>query len=522
MAHHITSSIVALLSVVALTNCNREQSAGGSKAAAAPVTPATAPSTASSAGFGPGIADGSKHFSRVVGRLDVGGKMIQFQDHEGSREMFIEMAKAIIGLVPEGTLNGKIDCAGLVDASGLGQSAASGRSLRKDGDAWLLRSYSYLPSGKSGLSALLGAAAEKFRSPDVLPGTADFVIEARLDATSLPAMMQRIGKACGEEAKAKEVLNQALPIGDTLQGLLAKTNLHLILGVDLSSLKVPFTKAQPIDFFLRIEGGKDLWSGLLPELEKGLGKSSEFGTRRGWELPMPTETNLLHPKALLVYDTQGSVTFVSRQDYLQQVESSATKLATAKDFVAATKHFPKHGNLLVFASSRIPPAVAWAIRGLAASNVDADAMPLLVKATEFFAARPYSFCVACEPDGIATTSEIPFPMETNLTTTLPLLSATSIMFVGARAWKKGSDRAGCILNIRNVQQAVRSHANLNDLKIGDPLPMDDIFGKDKYINDIPRCPGGGTYTFLRSIPSIGALECECSQPDHKPANHKDW
>ena len=36
---------------------------------------------------------------------------------------------------------------------------------------------------------------------------------------------------------------------------------------------------------------------------------------------------------------------------------------------------------------------------------------------------------------------------------LVLLSLISILFIGARAWKKGSDRAGCIMQIRNVQLA---------------------------------------------------------------------
>ena len=49
---------------------------------------------------------------------------------------------------------------------------------------------------------------------------------------------------------------------------------------------------------------------------------------------------------------------------------------------------------------------------------------------------------------------------------LVLLSLISILFIGARAWKKGSDRAGCILNIRNVQQAVRGYANMNPEKTG--------------------------------------------------------
>ena len=43
---------------------------------------------------------------------------------------------------------------------------------------------------------------------------------------------------------------------------------------------------------------------------------------------------------------------------------------------------------------------------------------------------------------------------------LVLLSLISILFIGARAWKKGSDRAANILNIRNVQQAVRAHCRM--------------------------------------------------------------
>ena len=46
---------------------------------------------------------------------------------------------------------------------------------------------------------------------------------------------------------------------------------------------------------------------------------------------------------------------------------------------------------------------------------------------------------------------------------LVLLSLISILFIGARAWKKGSDRAANILNIRNVQQAVRAHVNVRGL-----------------------------------------------------------
>ncbi len=57
---------------------------------------------------------------------------------------------------------------------------------------------------------------------------------------------------------------------------------------------------------------------------------------------------------------------------------------------------------------------------------------------------------------------------------LVLLSLISILFVGARAWKKGSDRSANIMNIRNTQQAMRGHENMRTLKVGDPFGQADL------------------------------------------------
>ena len=65
---------------------------------------------------------------------------------------------------------------------------------------------------------------------------------------------------------------------------------------------------------------------------------------------------------------------------------------------------------------------------------------------------------------------------------LVLLSLISILFIGARAWKKGSDRAANILNIRNVQQAVRAHINVRNLAASDAIVAADIVGPGKYLN----------------------------------------
>ena len=112
---------------------------------------------------------------------------------------------------------------------------------------------------------------------------------------------------------------------------------------------------------------------------------------------------------------------------------------------------------------------------------------------------------------------------------LVLLSLISILFIGARAWKKGSDKAGCILNLRNVQLAVRSQANLNNLAIDDALLNGALIGAGLYMESAPTCPGDHTaYTFGTTVPAVGTLYATCGNGDatikatHVPTSHTDW
>ena len=114
---------------------------------------------------------------------------------------------------------------------------------------------------------------------------------------------------------------------------------------------------------------------------------------------------------------------------------------------------------------------------------------------------------------------------------LVLLSLISILFIGARAWKKGSDRAGCIMNIRNVQQAVRSHANMQGLNVGDSFTHGDVIGTGKFVEREPDCPDAtGSYTIGASavsgeVPAVGDLYYECTlntSDGHQPSNFDDW
>jgi type II secretory pathway pseudopilin PulG len=92
---------------------------------------------------------------------------------------------------------------------------------------------------------------------------------------------------------------------------------------------------------------------------------------------------------------------------------------------------------------------------------------------------------------------------------LVLLSLISILFIGARAWKKGSDRSASILTIRNVQQAVRSFANMNGKKeaVAGEIATTDLFGAGKFMQNDPTAattihPGGGTLKYEALAPTV--------------------
>ena len=109
---------------------------------------------------------------------------------------------------------------------------------------------------------------------------------------------------------------------------------------------------------------------------------------------------------------------------------------------------------------------------------------------------------------------------------LVLLSLISILFIGARAWKRGSDRAGCIMNIRNAQQAVRSYANMYNATT---VPSGELIGTGRFLETAPICPGGGTYTDLNgavTVPAVGTLAMTCTlapdPDDHVPGDYTGW
>ena len=122
---------------------------------------------------------------------------------------------------------------------------------------------------------------------------------------------------------------------------------------------------------------------------------------------------------------------------------------------------------------------------------------------------------------------------------LVLLSLISILFIGARAWKKGSDRSANIMNIRNTQQAMRGHQNMKELVSGAAFGQTELETYMKFPKDIGSAADGGveyapgdeitvqsgnpatSYTHIWIVPTAAGLP-GTSNPDGTPLLATDY
>jgi type II secretory pathway pseudopilin PulG len=107
-----------------------------------------------------------------------------------------------------------------------------------------------------------------------------------------------------------------------------------------------------------------------------------------------------------------------------------------------------------------------------------------------------------------------------------LLGLISVLFIGVAAYKKGSDRAKCVLNISTVQKAARSFQNMYELQPLGALVVGDIAGAGKMIESLPACPDTtGVYTFGTLVPAANNpyLTCSLAVSDlHVPTTTAGW
>lgn len=132
-------------------------------------------------------------------------------------------------------------------------------------------------------------------------------------------------------------------------------------------------------------------------------------------------------------------------------------------------------------------------------------------------------------------------LELTVTITV-LLGLISILIVGTRAWKRGGDRATCILTLRNVQVAARSYQNLYGYNYGGRPYAENgtqdiarhLYEKG-YLEEklfaqatgVAKCAGGGSYSrpAIDIFPEAGVLYLNCSRSAseaHVPVSLADW
>ncbi|MEM1085788.1 MAG: prepilin-type N-terminal cleavage/methylation domain-containing protein [Verrucomicrobiota bacterium] len=123
-----------------------------------------------------------------------------------------------------------------------------------------------------------------------------------------------------------------------------------------------------------------------------------------------------------------------------------------------------------------------------------------------------------------------------------VLSIAALLLIGANAWRRGSDRAACVINIRNVQTSVRSYQNLYGYNPG-TMPYaengtqsiaEHLFNKGYItgalhatIKGSGKCPGGGEYVIEQEavFPAAGKLYLTCSLESdrkHLLPDNRQW
>ena len=104
------------------------------------------------------------------------------------------------------------------------------------------------------------------------------------------------------------------------------------------------------------------------------------------------------------------------------------------------------------------------------------------------------------------------------------------LFTAALKDKRKADREACILNIRNIQGAVRSHHGITDQQVGNVIDWSEIFtsvgGPEKFLMK-PQCPHDGSeYILIETYPGEGetpVATCpHCDTLNHRPDDTTGW
>lgn len=322
----------------------------------------------------------------------------------------------------------------------------------------------------------------------------------------------------------------------TLADMLGKFDVHLsmALTIDESNQWLPESKNLPypvVQCVIRLDNAYWLWKEYGKEIEKMSDVREEKGLKYLVLGELKTTKGNMSP-LIIVDQASDQIWFALSEDSYKACQSDRPKLQGAASFQTAISGLPEKGNTLAYVSPEFCISAATILQKVVAQEADDEwggaADEILSHISKVLTRSPsgYAFAMAHQEKGVLLVSNAPIQAHGSVVTgSLPLyLTASSTLFVAARSYKEAADRSACILNIRNLQQAVRANQNINQHNMGDPIPWEDILGEDKFLI-LPKCPCGTDYILSKIYPKIGATAAKCpnsKSKDHHPKSTEGW
>ena len=108
-----------------------------------------------------------------------------------------------------------------------------------------------------------------------------------------------------------------------------------------------------------------------------------------------------------------------------------------------------------------------------------------------------------------------------------LVALPLVILAGDYKQRRANEAAGCGVNVRNIQQAIRGHSGMRAMNLGDKIHWKDIIGPKGYLRPAHyNCPSGESYRLSPVVPGVGVLAAECPNPENqrriKAMNTSEW
>lgn len=101
-----------------------------------------------------------------------------------------------------------------------------------------------------------------------------------------------------------------------------------------------------------------------------------------------------------------------------------------------------------------------------------------------------------------------------------------VLFADHRG-RAAHELGGCVLNVRNIQQAMRSHQGVRGMSVGNPIDVNEVIGPGRYLDSyVKNCPSGQPYRIKSYHTNMGEIAAECPNPEHlkrlKEEDTSEW